>query len=130
LVLHHPETVSIDDKSTANRDAVGMPPKSFDSNKKDIKFGDFDHSHILFEDEKWPVIIIGSNMVGMMTGFLFGYHEHDVVWITTVIILLTLIESRVYHAIVISHPARIQSTWFELLYWRYTLPAWARAISP
>ncbi|KAL1611041.1 hypothetical protein SLS59_000678 [Nothophoma quercina] len=66
--------MSIGDRKAANGDAVGMPPQSFGSHEKDVKFGDFDHSNIPFEREEWPVVIIGSSMVGMMTGLLLGYH--------------------------------------------------------
>jgi hypothetical protein len=37
-------------------------------------FEDFDHSSIPFEKETWPVIIIGSSMVGMTLGVLLGFH--------------------------------------------------------
>ncbi|KAJ3549720.1 hypothetical protein NM208_g358 [Fusarium decemcellulare] len=37
-------------------------------------FKDFDHSNIPLEPEEWPVIIIGSSMVGMTLGVLLGYH--------------------------------------------------------
>ncbi|KAJ2897513.1 hypothetical protein MKZ38_004636 [Zalerion maritima] len=39
-----------------------------------FEFGDFDHSSIPLEEERWPVIIIGSSMVGMTLGVLLGYH--------------------------------------------------------
>ncbi|ENH71399.1 Putative polyketide hydroxylase [Fusarium oxysporum f. sp. cubense race 1] len=38
------------------------------------KFTPFDHSNIPFEEEEWPVIIIGSSMVGKTLGLLLGYH--------------------------------------------------------
>lgn len=60
--------------STSNGSAGGLPPKSFGSNARDVVFGDFDHSAIPLEAEEWPVIIIGSSMIGMMTGLLLGYH--------------------------------------------------------
>lgn len=44
-----------------------------------MKSGDFDHSHIPFEDEEWPVVIIGSSMVGMVTGLLLGYHGYGLI---------------------------------------------------
>lgn len=37
-------------------------------------FGAFDYSEIPLEPEEWPVIIIGSSMVGMTLGVLLGYH--------------------------------------------------------
>ncbi|CAJ0553068.1 Ff.00g115800.m01.CDS01 [Fusarium sp. VM40] len=37
-------------------------------------FEDFDHSSIPFEKETWPVIIVGSSMVGMTLGVLLGFH--------------------------------------------------------
>ncbi|KAF5573633.1 phenol 2-monooxygenase [Fusarium pseudocircinatum] len=39
-----------------------------------FEFGTFDHSQISLEPEEWPVIIIGSSMVGMTLGVLLGYH--------------------------------------------------------
>lgn len=39
-----------------------------------FEFGTFDHSEIPLEPEEWPVIIIGSSMVGMTLGVLLGYH--------------------------------------------------------
>lgn len=39
-----------------------------------FEFGAFDHSEIPLEPEEWPVIIIGSSMVGMTLGVLLGYH--------------------------------------------------------
>jgi len=42
--------------------------------KGDIVFGEFDISSLPFETEEWPVTIIGSSMVGMMTGLLLGHH--------------------------------------------------------
>lgn len=41
---------------------------------RDIVFGDFDHSSIPLEKEEYPVIIMGSSLVGMLTGLLLGYH--------------------------------------------------------
>lgn len=38
------------------------------------KFTPFDHSNIPLEGEEWPVIIIGSSMVGKTLGLLLGYH--------------------------------------------------------
>lgn len=40
----------------------------------DFAFRDFDHSSIILEKEEWPVIILGSSLVGMVTGLLLGYH--------------------------------------------------------
>ncbi|KAF7552181.1 hypothetical protein G7Z17_g4502 [Cylindrodendrum hubeiense] len=37
-------------------------------------FVEFDHSNIALEVEQWPVIIIGSSMVGKTLGLLLGYH--------------------------------------------------------
>ncbi|KAJ9653206.1 hypothetical protein H2201_009166 [Coniosporium apollinis] len=37
-------------------------------------FQEFDHSSISLEKEEWPVVIIGSSMVGMTLGVLLGYH--------------------------------------------------------
>ncbi|SCV36754.1 related to phenol 2-monooxygenase [Fusarium fujikuroi] len=39
-----------------------------------FEFGTFDHLEIPLEPEEWPVIIIGSSMVGMTLGVLLGYH--------------------------------------------------------
>jgi hypothetical protein len=36
----------------------------------------FDHSNIPLKDEKFPVIIIGSSMVGMSLGVLLGYYGY------------------------------------------------------
>ncbi|KAF5671995.1 monooxygenase [Fusarium heterosporum] len=38
------------------------------------KFTPIDHSNIPLEKEEWPVIIIGSSMVGKTLGLLLGYH--------------------------------------------------------
>ncbi|KAJ4351121.1 uncharacterized protein N0V89_006460 [Didymosphaeria variabile] len=68
----------IDNQSPVQRDShenkVEPPPQSFGSNVKEVIFGAFDHSGIPLEEEEWPVLIIGSSMVGMMTGLLLGYH--------------------------------------------------------
>ncbi|KAH6618440.1 FAD binding domain-containing protein [Boeremia exigua] len=70
--------MSIDDHTIASNDGhdheVDRPPQSFGSDVKEIEFGAFDHSSIPLEKEEWPVLIIGSSMVGMMTGLLLGYH--------------------------------------------------------
>ncbi|KAH7072042.1 FAD binding domain-containing protein [Paraphoma chrysanthemicola] len=50
------------------------PPQSFGAAVKEVSFGDFNHHDIPLEKEEWPVVIIGSSMVGMMTGLLLGYH--------------------------------------------------------
>lgn len=71
--------MSTSDEKKTNGGAVGVPPRSFESKEKDVIFGDFDHSNIPFEDEEWPVVIIGSSMVGMMTGLLLGYHGYSFV---------------------------------------------------
>ncbi|KAK5059694.1 hypothetical protein LTR84_009577 [Exophiala bonariae] len=42
--------------------------------KSAFAYNEFDHSKIPFEDEEWPVIIIGSSMVGKSLGLLLGYH--------------------------------------------------------
>lgn len=39
-----------------------------------FSFGNFDHSSIPLEEEQWPVMIIGSSMVGMTLGACLGYH--------------------------------------------------------
>lgn len=41
---------------------------------KDVELSNFDHSSIPLEKEEWPVVIIGSSLVGMMTGLLLGFH--------------------------------------------------------
>ncbi|GKZ36600.1 hypothetical protein AbraIFM66950_007753 [Aspergillus brasiliensis] len=41
--------------------------------RTDFDFSDFDHSAIPLEGEQWPVVIIGSSMVGMTLGILLGY---------------------------------------------------------
>ena len=38
------------------------------------KFTSIDHANIPLENEEWPVIIIGSSMVGKTLGLLLGYH--------------------------------------------------------
>lgn len=60
----------------AHESGPKLPPQSFDSNVKEVEFGSFDHSGIPLEKEERPVIIIGSSMVGMMTGLLLGYHGY------------------------------------------------------
>lgn len=45
---------------------------------RDHVFGEFDSSLIPLETEEWPVIIMGSSLVGMMTGLLLGYHGYVV----------------------------------------------------
>ncbi|KAL2672503.1 hypothetical protein Neosp_013215 [[Neocosmospora] mangrovei] len=44
------------------------------SNLAKDKFTNIDHADIPFEKEEWPVIIIGSSMVGKTLGLLLGYH--------------------------------------------------------
>ncbi|KAH7136762.1 FAD binding domain-containing protein [Dactylonectria estremocensis] len=44
------------------------------SNRTEFDFGDFDHSSIPLEKEEWPVIVIGSSMVGMTLGVILGSH--------------------------------------------------------
>ncbi|KAL6355659.1 hypothetical protein LRP88_11263 [Fusarium phalaenopsidis] len=44
------------------------------SNLEKDKFTKIDHSDIPLEKEEWPVIIIGSSMVGKTLGLLLGYH--------------------------------------------------------
>ncbi|KAH6694303.1 FAD binding domain-containing protein [Leptodontidium sp. MPI-SDFR-AT-0119] len=41
---------------------------------KDVELSNFDHSSIPLEKEEWPVVIMGSSLVGMMTGLLLGFH--------------------------------------------------------
>jgi putative polyketide hydroxylase len=73
--------MSISNQSESN-DAthreVRPPPQSFGANVKEVVFGDFDHQDIPLEKEVWPVVIIGSSMVGMMTGLLLGYHGYSI----------------------------------------------------
>ncbi|KAH7357519.1 FAD binding domain-containing protein [Pyrenochaeta sp. MPI-SDFR-AT-0127] len=67
------------DQTSTNGDHdtdIGLPPQSFGSNVKDVVFGEFDHRDIPLEQEEWPVVIIGSSMVGMMMGLLLGYHGY------------------------------------------------------
>lgn len=40
----------------------------------EFSFDDFDHSKIPLEEKTWPVIIIGSSMVGMTLSILLGYY--------------------------------------------------------
>lgn len=40
----------------------------------EFSFGDFDHSKIPLDEKRWPVIIIGSSMVGMTLSILLGYY--------------------------------------------------------
>lgn len=47
------------------------------SARTEFDFGDFDHSSIPFEKEEWPVIVIGSSMVGMTLGVILGYYGYD-----------------------------------------------------
>lgn len=44
------------------------------SKRTEFEFGDFDHKDIPFEKKTYPVIVIGSSMVGMTLGVLLGYH--------------------------------------------------------
>lgn len=68
-------TIMFNGEKIAPNEHVGvLPPKSFDENAEEVHFGDFDHASIPLEAEEWPIIIIGSSMVGMMTGLLLGYH--------------------------------------------------------
>ncbi|KAF3044654.1 hypothetical protein E8E12_007617 [Didymella heteroderae] len=60
--------------TTPHEHAGSWPPKPLNNDAKDVQFGDFDHADVPLEAEEWPVIIIGSSMVGMMTGLLLGYH--------------------------------------------------------
>lgn len=69
--------MSSGENKTPNEHTGGLPPHSFDNNAKDVQFGDFDHTDIPLEAEEWPIIIIGSSMVGMMTGLLLGYHGYN-----------------------------------------------------
>lgn len=70
-------TMSSTKSTTPNEQAGGLPPRSFDNNDKDVRFDDLNHASIPLEAEEWPVIIIGSSMVGMMTGLLLGYHGYS-----------------------------------------------------
>lgn len=47
------------------------------SNLKRDKFSEIDHSDIPLDKEEWPVIIIGSSMVGKTLGLLLGYHGYE-----------------------------------------------------
>lgn len=88
-------------------DAAGLPPRSFGDNAKEVQFGDMDHSHIPFEEEEWPVVIIGSSMVGMMTGLILGYHGYFAVqdyWSNSVLISAG---SKAFHSTATHHPALI-----------------------
>lgn len=40
-------------------------------------FGDFDHHNIPLQEEQYPVIIIGSSMVGMTLSILLGYYGYE-----------------------------------------------------
>ncbi|KAJ5547314.1 hypothetical protein N7494_004899 [Penicillium frequentans] len=42
--------------------------------RTDFNFDDLDHKNIPLEEKEWPVIIIGSSMVGMTLSILLGYH--------------------------------------------------------
>ena len=42
--------------------------------RTEFDFGEFDHSKIPLDETEWPVIIIGSSMVGMTLSILLGYH--------------------------------------------------------
>jgi hypothetical protein len=42
--------------------------------KARVELNNFDHASLPFEEEEWPVIIIGSSMVGMALGVLLGFH--------------------------------------------------------
>ncbi|VUC32392.1 unnamed protein product, partial [Clonostachys rosea] len=44
------------------------------SNLSKDKFTPIEHSNIPFEEDEWPVIIIGSSMVGKTLSLLLGYH--------------------------------------------------------
>ncbi|TKX22759.1 FAD-binding domain-containing protein 24 [Elsinoe australis] len=45
------------------------------STRTEFRFDpNFDHSSIPLQSEKWPVMIIGSSMVGMSFGVMLGYH--------------------------------------------------------
>lgn len=39
----------------------------------DLNLDGFDTSSIPFEKEQWPVMIMGSSLVGMMMGLLLGH---------------------------------------------------------
>lgn len=42
--------------------------------RTEFDFGEFDHEKIPLEETEWPVIIIGSSMVGMTLSILLGYY--------------------------------------------------------
>ena len=96
----------VDDQDERNGEAAGVPPRSFESNENDVLFGDFDHSDIPFEDEEWPVVIIGSSMVGMMTWLLLGFTGKRLVESGSSRSVLTFVESKVFRSTVIRRPAR------------------------
>lgn len=41
--------------------------------RTEFDYASFDHSTIPLEEEEYPVIIVGSSMVGMSLGILLGY---------------------------------------------------------
>ena len=76
LILRNRSKVMGDYDSSAHFDEVQVDETLVTSGPKtgDIVFDEFDVSSLPFEKEEWSVIIIGSSMVGMMTGLLLGYH--------------------------------------------------------
>jgi hypothetical protein len=42
--------------------------------RTEFSFGKFDQQNIFLEEKEWPVIIIGSSMVGMALSILLGYY--------------------------------------------------------
>ncbi|KAF3041432.1 hypothetical protein E8E11_006214 [Didymella keratinophila] len=71
--------MSSSENTSPNEHVGGLSPRSFIGNANDVRFDDFGHTNIPLEPEEWPVIIIGSSMVGMMTGLLLGYHGYNVI---------------------------------------------------
>ena len=77
------QTLTMNPKFTQTDETVLRGPR-----RTDFDFSDFDHSEIPLEEEKWPVIIIGSSMVGMALGLLLGYWGYAFFFHGTVFFLL------------------------------------------
>ncbi|KAK4936728.1 hypothetical protein LTR10_022452 [Elasticomyces elasticus] len=65
---------SIQENTRQRSDDVDETLTATSLKKSAFTDGDFDHSQIPLAEEQWPVIIIGSSMVGKMLGLLLGYH--------------------------------------------------------
>jgi hypothetical protein len=48
--------------TTENLTVVDNRVNPNEATERDIVFGDFDHSSLPFEEEEWPVIIMGSSL--------------------------------------------------------------------